>query len=219
MSVTNTVQSAANTANTTATTSTKNVIGKDEFLKMLIAQLKNQDPLNPLDGTAFTAQLAQFSSLEQLQNINTLLSSFTKQQQSLGSSQAVNLIGNEVLARGNTVQVAGSPVALSYQLAGDAAEGLVRIYNANGEFVDALAFQNQRQGLNTLTWSPPSSLTGTCTFEVSAADRAGKAVGADTMIQGEVTGVNFRDGVTTLSVGGREIAYGDVVSVKRTQTN
>jgi flagellar basal-body rod modification protein FlgD len=219
MSVTNTVQSAANTANTTATTSTKNVIGKDEFLKMLIAQLKNQDPLNPLDGTAFTAQLAQFSSLEQLQNINTQLSSFTKQQQSLGSSQAVNLIGKEVLARGNTVQVAGSPVALSYQLAGDAAEGLVRIYNANGEFVDALAFQNQRQGLNTLTWSPPSSLTGTCTFEVSAADRAGKAVGADTMIQGEVTGVNFRDGVTTLSVGGREIAYGDVVSVKRTQTN
>ncbi len=218
MSVTNTVQSATGAA-TTATTGTKNVIGKDEFLKMLIAQLKNQDPLNPLDGTAFTAQLAQFSSLEQLQNINTQLSSFTKQQQSAGNAQAVTLIGKEVLARGNTVQAAGSPVSLSYQLAGDAAEGIVRIYNANGEFIDALAFQNQGQGLNSLTWSPPSSLAGTCTFEVSATDRAGKAVGADTMIQGEVTGVNFRDGVTTLSVGGREIAYSDVVSVKKASTN
>ena len=218
MSVTNTVQSATGTA-AAAATGTKNVVGKDEFLRMLVAQLKNQDPLNPLDGTAFTAQLAQFSSLEQLQNINTQLGSFTRQQQSLSGSQAVSLIGKEVLARGNTVQAAGSPVALSYQLAGDAAEGMVRIYNAAGEFVDALSFRNQKQGLNTLTWSPPSSLAGTCTFEVSATDRAGKAVGADTMIQGEVTGVNFRDGATTLSVGGREIAYGDVVSVKKTSSN
>ena len=150
MSVTNTVTSTAGTANAAATTSGKNVVGKDEFLKMLVAQLKNQDPLNPLDGTAFTAQLAQFSSLEQLQNINTQLSAFTRQQQSLSSAQAVTLIGKEVLARGNTVQAAGSPVALSYQLAGDAAEGLVRIYNADGEFIDALSFQNQKQGLNTL---------------------------------------------------------------------
>ncbi|HOF73181.1 MAG: flagellar hook assembly protein FlgD [Deltaproteobacteria bacterium] len=219
MSVTNTVQSAAGAASATPTTSGRNVIGKDEFLKMLIAQLKNQDPLNPLDGTAFTAQLAQFSSLEQLQNINTQLGSFTRQQQSLSGSQAVSLIGKEVLARGNTVQAAGSPVALSYQLAGDAAEGMVRIYNAAGEFVDALSFRNQKQGLNTLTWSPPSSLSGVCTYEVIATDRAGRAVGADTLVQGEVTGVNYRDGAVTLSVGGREIAYGDVVSVKKINTN
>ena len=77
-------------------------MGKDEFLKMLVAQLKHQDPMNPMDGTAFTAQLAQFSSLEQLQNINTQLTSFTKQQQSLGNAQAVNLIGREVLAKGDT---------------------------------------------------------------------------------------------------------------------
>ena len=55
---------------------------------------------------------------------------------------------------------------------------------------------------------------GRCTFEVSAADSAGKSVGVDAMIQGEVTGVNYRDGVTYLSVGNREIAFSDVVSVK-----
>ncbi|MCK7515770.1 MAG: hypothetical protein MZV70_75230 [Desulfobacterales bacterium] len=62
---------------------------------------------------------------------------------------------------------------------------------------------------------PPSSTVGRCTFEVSAADSAGKSVGVDAMIQGEVTGVNYRDGVTYLSVGSREIAFSDVVSVKK----
>ena len=220
MSDTSTVQSATSAATTaSSTTSTKNILGKDEFLKMLIAQLKHQDPLNPMDGTAFTAQLAQFSSLEQLQNINTQLSSFTKQQQSLGNTQAVNLIGREVLAKGDTIQAKGKPVDLSYQLKGDAAKGLVRIYNANGELVDALSFKNQKQGMNTLTWTPPSSVAGSYTFEVSAADSAGQPVAADAMILGEVTGVNYRDGVTYLSVGGREILFGDVVSVKKTSTN
>jgi flagellar basal-body rod modification protein FlgD len=220
MSDTSTIQSAAGAATTTTTTaSTKNMIGKDEFLKMLIAQLKHQDPLNPMDGTAFTAQLAQFSSLEQLQNINTQLTSFTRQQQSLGNTQAVNLIGREVLAKGDTIQAEGTPIDLRYQLKGDAATGLVRIYNADGELVDALVFKNQKQGMNTLTWNPPSSTTGRCTFEVSAADSAGKAVGVDAMIKGEVTGVNYRDGVTYLSVGNREIAFSDVVSVKKTSTN
>jgi len=220
MSDTSTVQSATSAATTaTSTTSTKTILGKDEFMKMLIAQLKHQDPLNPMDGTAFTAQLAQFSSLEQLQNINTQLSSFTKQQQSLGNTQAVNLIGREVLAKGDTIVAQGKPVDLSYVLNSDAAQGLVRIYNANGELVDALTFKNQKQGMNTLAWTPPSSTTGSCTFEVSATDSAGKSVGADAMVQGEVTGVNYRDGATYLSVGGREILFGDVVSVKKTSTN
>ena len=73
MSDTSTIQSAASATTTTTTASAKNVLGKDDFLKMMIAQLKNQDPMNPMDGTAFTAQLAQFSSLEQLQNVNTQL--------------------------------------------------------------------------------------------------------------------------------------------------
>ena len=124
MSDTSTIQSAAGAATTTATTaSTRNVIGKDEFLKMLIAQLKHQDPMNPMDGTAFTAQLAQFSSLEQLQNINTQLTSFTRQQQSLGNTQAVNLIGREVLAKGDTIQAEGTPVDLQLPAQGRCRHG------------------------------------------------------------------------------------------------
>jgi flagellar basal-body rod modification protein FlgD len=214
MSDTSTVQPAASAATTTtSTTSTRNVLGKDDFLKMMIAQLKNQDPLNPMDGTAFTAQLAQFSSLEQLQNINTQLTSFTNQQQALGNTQAVSLIGKQVLAKGNTVSVDGNPVTLGYNLAADAASGQIQVYDPNGQWVDALGFKNQKQGLNSVTWNCPSSAKGAYTFEVSALDQSGKAVSADTMVQGAVTGVNFHDGSTYLSVGGREIAFSDVVSV------
>jgi flagellar basal-body rod modification protein FlgD len=189
-------------------------MGKDDFLKMMIAQLKHQDPLNPMDGTAFTAQLAQFSSLEQLQNLNTQMTSFTQQQQALGNSQAVNFIGKQVLAKGNTVSVDGNPVTLGYDLAGDAVSGQVQVYDANGQLVNTLSFKNQKQGQNSVTWNPGSA-KGTYSFAVSALDRSGKSISASTMTEGTVTGVNFHDSATYLNVGGQEIGFSDIVSVKQ----
>jgi len=88
-----------------------NTMGKDDFLKMMIAQLQHQDPLNPLDGTDFTAQLAQFSSLEQLSNMNTQLETLGLYQSSLNNAQSISLIGKEVTARGNIVKVDGAASA------------------------------------------------------------------------------------------------------------
>ena len=87
-------------------------LGKDEFLKLLIAQLQNQDPMNPMQGDQMASELAQFSSLEQLQEINTTL---TGQQSAAGSllgavqaGAAINTIGHTVIATGNQVQVGGT---------------------------------------------------------------------------------------------------------------
>ena len=91
------IGSSGNTVTSTTSLKTKD-LGKDEFFKLLIAQLKNQDPLNPQDGSAFAAQLAQFSSLEQLTNINTALAAQNANYASLLNAQAVNLIGKEVSA-------------------------------------------------------------------------------------------------------------------------
>jgi flagellar basal-body rod modification protein FlgD len=72
-------------------------LGKDEFLKLLITQLKHQDPVNPVDDKEFIAQLAQFSSLEQMQNLNTNLSDMMMAQQQLTAlGQAMQMIGREV---------------------------------------------------------------------------------------------------------------------------
>jgi flagellar basal-body rod modification protein FlgD len=86
------------TATANSVTSQSKALGKDEFFKMLIAQLKNQDPLNPMDGTAFSAQLAQFSSLEQLTNLNAAVTAQNLNFTNLLNAQSVNLIGKEVTA-------------------------------------------------------------------------------------------------------------------------
>ena len=91
----NATTAATATSNQTATKS----LGKDDFLKMLIAQLKNQDPMNPQDGAAFAAQMAQFSSLEQLTNLNTTLLSQSQNSLNLVNAQAINLVGKEVTAQ------------------------------------------------------------------------------------------------------------------------
>src|SRR5210317_754089 len=80
-----------------------NVMGKDDFLNLLITQLQNQDPLKPTDSTEFTAQLAQFSSLEQLGNVNENLKQLQDFQASINNSQAVSLIGKEITATGNSL--------------------------------------------------------------------------------------------------------------------
>ncbi|SHI67556.1 flagellar hook capping FlgD N-terminal domain-containing protein [Propionispora hippei] len=88
------------TSNTAITSGTNNILGKDDFLKLLITQLQNQDPLNPTSDQDFIAQMAQFSSLEQMQNMNT----------SLMTSQASTLIGKTVSWTGSDSQVHGGTV-------------------------------------------------------------------------------------------------------------
>ncbi len=77
----------------------KAVLGKDDFFKLLLAQLKNQDPLKPMDGTDFAVQLAQFSSLEQLSNINTEIKNLADKQAFTNRAYAVGLLGRDVVAK------------------------------------------------------------------------------------------------------------------------
>lgn len=81
----------------TNTTNTTNSLDKNTFLKLFTTQLKNQDPLNPMDATAFTAQLAQFTSLEQLYNVNDNLKTLLSTQNSLLSHMSANLIGKQIV--------------------------------------------------------------------------------------------------------------------------
>ena len=191
----------------------ENTIGKDDFFKMLLAQIQNQNPLNPIDGADFAAQLAQFSSLERLGNINDQLETMNLYQASVNNAQSLNLIGREVTAKGDVLKVEGEPVDLTYNLSGDAKKVSIKIYGEEGSLVDTLEFGDQKEGRNSVVWDCNGVPEGSYTFDVSAIDDNGNNVDVDTMTTGVVTGVTFKNGSAYLSINGQDVAFGDVISV------
>jgi flagellar basal-body rod modification protein FlgD len=217
--MTTTVTNAINAATATATSAkstSKNTLGKDSFMKMMIAQLQNQDPLNPMDGTAFVAQLAQFSSLEQLQNLNDVMSTLPTYLGSFSNAQMANLIGSEATAAGNVITVSGSSTKITYQLPSDIQSGTVKIYNSNGALVDSVKIGSQKTGLQSTIWNSGSQSPGNYTYEVSAVDRSGAEVTVNKMISGQITGVSFKDGKSYLTINGQQVAFSDVATINKT---
>ncbi len=210
----NSISTATSTA-TSATSSAKNALGKDSFMKMMIAQLQNQDPLNPMDGTAFVAQLAQFSSLEQLQNLNDVMTSLPTYLGNFSNAQMANLIGSEATAAGNVLTVSGSSTKIAYQLPSDIQSGAIKIYDVNGSLVDTVKIGQQKTGLQSTTWNSSKQGAGNYTYEVSALDKSGKAVTVDQLISGTIAGVSFKDGTAYLTINGQQVAFSDVVAINK----
>ena len=195
------------------------VMGKDDFLNLLVAQLQAQDPLNPMDSTGFTAQLAQFSSLEQLQNVNDNLETLGTSQSIQTNSQAVGFIGKDVTAKGNQVQVAdGQSTGLQVDVDEDAASVHVSIYDKNGTFIREFRTGAMAAGQGTIAWDAMDYLGGQVPdgqyeFDATAVDANGESVDITTFTSGRVTGVNYKDGQAYLLTENQEIPMGSVVQV------
>ena len=196
-----------------------NILGKDDFLTLLVTQLQHQDPLNPQDSTEFTAQLAQFSSLEQLGNVNDNLEYLKLATASANNTEAVSLIGKQIIAAGNAIQLDnGAAEACHFELAGDASVVAVNIYDANGHFTRAFEGGALTGGAHALNWDGKDSQgnsvpDGHYTFEVLAVDHNNQMVNATTFTTGKVTGVVFRNNITYLVTESQEISMGDIIKV------
>ncbi len=196
-----------------------NTLGRDDFLNMLITQLQYQDPLNPMDSTEFTAQLAQFSSLEQLSNINENLGYLNLYQASLNNSQAIGFIGKTVKASGNSIGLAsGHADDICFELSDDANDVLVRIYDEAGNIIRALDVGSLGAGENSINWDgldgEGNSLPdGIYTFDIFAVDDSDKQIDTTTFTTGKVDGVTFKDSTPYLLIGGKKIPFGSVIDV------
>ncbi len=204
-------------SNAAAQTATNDkVVNKDDFFKLLIAQLKNQDPTKPMEAAEFTAQLAQFSSLEKLDNVNSTLTRLLTHQSYVNKMQSSQLAGKYVTANGdqaNWFTAAGRPVDLGYELPGDASRVLITIYDQNGRAVDMLEASNQSKGTNRATWKNGSARSGNFTFTVAAYDSQGGGIPAQALIEGAVSRVNFHDGQVYVMVNNKEVGIDQVLSV------
>jgi flagellar basal-body rod modification protein FlgD len=191
-------------------------MGKEDFLKMLIVQLENQDPLNPMEGTDFTAQIAQFSSLEQLTNLNGRMDSVSSRLAAIDNLGTASLIGKSVLTEGNSIIADGGKVDLVYQLEDYIQEGVLEIYRSDGAVMDVIELGSRSPGEYKDTWDSGDVPEGNYAFRLTAENDEGGYASWTPMMTGLVTGVTFKDDTAYLSVNGDEIPVNDVTVIKET---
>lgn len=194
-------------------------LGKQEFLQLLTAQLSNQDPLNPMENQEFVAQLAQFSSLEQLIGLGEGMQNLAIAQAVGNGTNMVGMIGKEVAYVGDSIShTAGMAEELHMQVPEDANRVTVTVHDSDGKVVRTIEAGAMEAGDQSVVWDGKNNDgqdvdSGEYTFKVSAEDADGKPVEISTQLRGTVTGVTYESGYPELIVNGQRIAVGQVVEV------
>ena len=199
------------------------VMGKDDFLTLLVAQLKNQDPMNPDDPTEFTAQLAQFSSLEQLFNINESMEALTSAQQQSDRFSTMDLIGKTVSYQdGNFTMEEEGSTSVGYQLDGLADSVTLYIKDSSGTTVATLHPTELSKGDHFIEWNGMNSdgehvPAGDYSIMLQAAAGYGEeSIAVSPLVQSEVTGVDFNNdtgNAVLYTSAGAEISSESILAV------
>jgi len=198
-------------------------LGKDDFLKLLISKLQNQDPLKPMEDQNFIAQLAQFSSLEQMNNMATGIDKSNQlgllQMQSLNNVMASGLIGKDVKATYSSIYVdQQNKPDINYTLKSPADKITFVIKDEQGNVVNTLYQEHVSIGQNTLVWDGTDKMgnavpEGNYTVEATATDPSGATFKPDMSLVGNVESVIYRNGSAYLRVNGTEVPLGDITAV------
>ncbi len=221
MSIINSISSA--TSATYATDTASQSLGQEEFLKLLVTQLRYQDPLSPLESHEYASQLAEYSSLEQLVSINEGIGQGTQADliltTAINNTLAATLIGQEVKAFGNTIEFnSGESTEVNFQLGSFADEVKVEIYDTAGNLVKTIDANALSSGDHSVTWDGTNEHgeempEGDYTFSVSAKDASGGEITATELVVGLISAVRFESGSAMLVVGGREISFSNVLEI------
>lgn len=179
----------------------------DRFLKLLVAQMRNQDPLNPLDNAQVTSQLAQINTVNGIEKLNTSLGELSASLLAGQSMQSAGLIGRTVLAEGNGLALAaGMPVRGALRLDGAADSVKVTVNGPAGNVVRQIELGPRSGGLTSFEWdgrndAGAAMAPGAYTFQVAAA-RGGQSIAASTLTAGVVSGVIPDRSGTRVSIDG-----------------
>ncbi|VTU26655.1 Basal-body rod modification protein FlgD [Variovorax sp. PBS-H4] len=196
--------------------------GEQRFLKLLVTQLNNQDPLNPMENAELTSQLAQMSTVSGIEKLNSTLSGLVNQTGSNQVLQAASLIGYNVLSPGNQIGTSApkdgeepAPVPFAVQLPGTAGDVQVKIVDAAGRTVRTLDLGSMAEGVNAVSWDGKADdgsavPAGNYSFSVVATND-GTHVEATALTFAQVAAVKQgTHGVTLELANGRSISLDDV---------
>jgi flagellar basal-body rod modification protein FlgD len=187
-------------------------LGQDAFLKLLMAQLQNQDPLQPTDGTEFVTQLAQFSQVEQSVAQSTTLGNIATQLQGLSNANASDLVGKTVTVSGSGMQWNGTyATTANVTLAGPAQQVQVSIQDSQGHVVRTMSLGAEGAGALPITWngaadSGQPTPAGAYTVRVTATGAGGAPVQVTNAVTGVVTKVSYDQGYPALTLSSGAVA-------------
>jgi flagellar basal-body rod modification protein FlgD len=209
--------SSSNAAASTNSIASNTIAGNfNTFLQLLTTQLKNQNPLDPLDTNQFTQQLVQFSSVEQQINMNTQLTTLIGLQQTAQSAQAASFVGATVAVNGSTAQLVNGQATWNYSVTSPATAA-VTITNASGQTVFSQTGTVQ-PGQQTFNWNGIGTNgqqwpDGAYTIAITATGANGQSVGVSTQVQGVVDSVDLSKNPPVLSVGGQSFTLNQILRV------
>ncbi|ANA39341.1 MULTISPECIES: flagellar hook assembly protein FlgD [Geobacter] len=195
-------------------------MNKDDFLKLFVTQLQNQDPLNPQDSTEFIGQLAQLTQVEQAYNTNSNLSDLLNLVNGATSLSAVSFIGKEITASGNLIKLTGgTQPTLGYRLPATAQKVTIKIKDDTDTVVRTLTLGSTQAGDGSITWDGKDEKGNTLpegryTFSVSGTNAKGEAFDGAPLLLGRAEGVMLEGEEPYITIGGINVPLGNILSVK-----
>jgi len=195
-------------------------LDRDAFMKLLVTQLQNQDPLDPMDAREMVTQLSQLSSVEELVAIEGRIGALEVGIASLANTQVAGIVGQTVTADGGNLTLAqrgGASAVVTLEGRADTLD--IMIKDAEGNLVRTMTESDVRPGSHSFAWDGNNEAgdrmpAGRYTVEVSARSPSGGVVVAHTRYSGRATGVSYENGYPELLVGDARILLGDVVSIE-----
>ncbi|HEY3347287.1 MAG TPA: flagellar hook capping FlgD N-terminal domain-containing protein [Nitrospirota bacterium] len=212
--------SSSSSQSAAAATGSAKKMGQQDFLLLLVTQLRQQDPMKPMDNTEFVSQLAQFSSLEQLSGMSKGMDTLATKLDAMGSYGALGLIGKEVMANSATLSWDGTnPVTAGFGAEKAVSDCKVTIYDQSGNAARTISLGDVTAGAKTFSWDGKGDngavlKAGSYKFDASGTGADGKVWTTNGYIGGTVGGVTYENGSPLLYVGGNLVPMSDVISVQ-----
>jgi flagellar basal-body rod modification protein FlgD len=219
-SVANTTANATNRIGAGTTMLASNF---ETFLTLLTSQLKNQDPLSPVDSNQFTAQLTQMAGVEQQLLTNDLLKGLLAAQGGGGLAGAATYIGKEATAAWSATELTDGEATWSYELASNAASARLEVLDGSGNVVWSGDAPDRTTGVHDFTWDGDAASGNdgqegeVYSLRVTAKDAAGGAIDSQVLTRGRITGVEMYDGVPYLTVGNSILPLSTVIALEESR--
>jgi flagellar basal-body rod modification protein FlgD len=184
---------------------------QDRFLKLLVAQLNNQDPMNPMDNAQMTSQMAQINTVTGIQQVNETLKSMAEQFTSLQVLQGSSMVGHDVLLESNTLSRSAGVASGAIDLGGNAESVKIQILSPGGQVLDTLNLGALDAGRHAFDWDASNYQgTGEPSFRVLAT-QGGQAIASTSLARDKVVSVGSENGAMTVQLQGRSaVAYSNI---------